>query len=162
MHYFFKYPNEIPFVIDDERQAWNLLRNTSNWQKKGLTYIGQSKGILFTEIMASIKATVRALEESLNIAREELAKYMVTKDKFKFDSLLDENDPKMIKVSLLITEKEEETQKLTKEIEKANKEVHTKAFQAELEEAEKNPKHPNNFEKEFALNEKNLDINVIK
>jgi len=165
MHFFFQYGNEQPFVIDNEKQAWDLLRTSqsSKWVKKGLKYIGQSKGIIYKSVMAGIVKQQLEISNKIKKVQQELINYEKGFEKAKFEELLEANDVKLLKFKSIIESKEEEIQALSKEMEILIKPAKEEAFNGELEEARGNTTPPGDFTIEMgSLNEKNIPLTAIK
>ncbi len=129
-----------------EQEAWGLLRNRSNWMRRDFKMIGVSDGKTYARIMTQSAHKKQALEQKTQQLAQEITRYNKTYDKFKFDDLLDDEDPKMIKVKGILDNLNAEYEKAKAEFDNINKMIVEEAFKAELDVARGKLEMPENFD----------------
>ncbi len=147
--FFFRYPKEKPFAVDKEEHAWDLYANQSNWTKRGLMYVGQSDGAVYYEMIKKVKTECKEMQDKINQIKKDLLRYDETFKQFKFKDLMDDKDPKMIKLNSLTAELEKKLDNLIEKHSKIKKEIMDKAIEAEIAIARKNKLPPAN--KDFKI-----------
>ena len=86
----------------EEKEAWNILKNRSNWQRSDFKIVGVSDGKKYVEAIKNASEEKRKVDTQIAEKSSELTRYLNTLDKFKFDQLLDDSDEKVIKVKNII------------------------------------------------------------
>ena len=127
-----------------EQEAWGLFHNRTEWMRHDFKIIGTSDGKTYVRVMKESENMKANLEAEVRRLSAELTRYLKTYDKFKYDDLLEDDDPKVLKAK-------EITDKLQKELDEKNlnlnsisKTIVEKAFNAELEVARGHIEHPTN------------------
>ena len=132
----------------EEKATWEVLNDTANpWRRQGWEIIGCSDGKTYQKVFTENGKKIEVLKEEASDILTEIQRYQETKERFKFSELLEDDDPKMIRVNKLLSEKEKEYEVKTKEMQELRKNAAKLAFEAELEEARKNPdERPRNLD----------------
>lgn len=138
--------NEKDILACDEQECWNLLKNKSNWRRNDFKIIGVSSGVKYIETIKEAQGEIIKTQNELNSLSQDLTRYLNTKDKFKFEELLPDTEPKVIRVNTLIKELEQQISEKNKIINNSNKYIVDKAFQEELKVARGNIEMPSNFD----------------
>lgn len=131
-------------ITCEENEAWNLMRNKSNWQRQDFKFLGMSDGKTYVETIKTAQAEKNRVEGLVAQKSSELTRYLDTLDKFKFEQLLDDSDEKVVKVKGIIAGIQKEIDLLNQEFSKGYQDVVNKAFNAELEKAKGNMIMPQN------------------
>lgn len=127
-----------------EQEAWNLLRNKSNWQRNDFKMIGVSDGTTYVNALKEAGLAKAQNEAKVAEKNTEITRYLNTLDKFKFELLLDDKDEKVVKVKGIIDGLKKEVSDLTQEFSKGQQEIVNRAFEAELSRARGNMEMPSN------------------
>lgn len=128
----------------DEHTAYNTMKNRTNWQRSDFAVIGTSDGSIFKKVLKENKTKQVELSKEQKEISKILKKYIDTKDRFLFEELLDEEDPKVQKVNTFIEQYEEKLKEVEGRIKNFSSDMITSAFNKELEEAKKHPRFPKN------------------
>lgn len=137
-------PNDV--FACSEQEAWNQLRNRSNWQRNDIKLIGVSDGKTYVRIMAQANIERAELETKMKQFAQDITKYNKTYDKFKFEDLLADDDEKVIKLKGILDDLNTKYEQAHKELNDFNKIIVEKAFKAELEIAKGHIEMPENFD----------------
>jgi len=131
-----------------ERSAWDLLycRNWNSINNEKFTIVGVSDGTTYVKMLKEGEKARIELERELQSKSREVTRYMQTLDRFKFDELLSDSDEKVVKVTEIINKLNAEIDELNARLNQIQKEVVTKAFEAELAKATGNIEQPQNFD----------------
>lgn len=130
----------------DEQEAWNLVRNKSNWQRQDFKIIGVSDGQTYVNALKEATKEKETIDALIAQKSTELTRYLNTLDKFKFDELLEDDNEKVLKVKAIIKGIEKEIDDLNAKFAKGFQDVVDKAFNAELEKARGNIEMPSNHD----------------
>lgn len=142
--FFFRYDDEKPFAIDKEEHAWDLYAHQSQWTRRGLKYIGQSTGAVYYGMIKKVEIECKELQIQIDKIKKDLASYDTTFQKFKFEDLMDDDDPKMIKLNSITEDLEKKFETAMQEYTKIKKGIVDTAIEAEIVEARKNTTPPAN------------------
>lgn len=129
-----------------EQEAWGLFHNRSNWMRRDFKIIGVSDGMTFLRIMKDSESLKFNLEKKVKELSTELTRYLKTYDKLKYEDLLEDTDPKMIKVKGITDGIQADLDKANAELQDIVTNVTLKAFNAELEVARGHIEHPKNHD----------------
>lgn len=129
-----------------EQEAWNQLRNRSNWQRNDIKLVGVSDGKTYANIMAQANNERALLEQKTKQIAVEITKYNKTYDKFKFEDLLEDDDPKVLKLKGILDELNTKYEQASKELNDFNSIIVKKAFDAEFAIAKGHIEMPENFD----------------
>lgn len=127
-----------------EDEAWNLLKNRTNWMRADFKIIGVSDGTTYHKILREGKQKLPEIQKEVVEIQTEITEYTATEKDLKYKELAEENDERLLKIKAI---KKNLTDKLTqklKEIEEINTKLEKKAFEAELEVARGNIEMPDN------------------
>lgn len=133
------------FAIN-EKGAWDLLhnQNRNNLYSHVYKVVGVSDGRTYVETLRNSQNDKVELEQKQQEETRNLTRYINSLDRFKFEELLEDTDPKMIKVKELIAEKEKIVADLNDKLANITKTNIQKAFNAELEKARGHIEMPEN------------------
>jgi hypothetical protein len=138
--WFFRRLHDDKILPMEEKAAWDVINDTSNqWRRQGFELLGCSDGSTYQKVFQENTKKVVVLKEECNKILKEIQRYAATKERLKFNELLDDADQKMIRVEKIIADKEKEYEAKTNELQTLRSDAGTIAFNAELEEAKKNP-----------------------
>jgi FtsZ-binding cell division protein ZapB len=124
-----------------ETEAYSLL-HPQQPNAKRFRLVGTSDGKKYVEIIKTAGIEKQSIQNQVRAKSSDITRYLNTLDKFKFEELLDDTDPKVIKVREIIASLQLEIDKLNEGLANIQKLVVDKAFQAELEIARKTPEQP--------------------
>jgi hypothetical protein len=127
-----------------EQEAWDILHNVSNWQRRDFKLIGHSDGTTYFKSIKESKNKLPKIRTEIAELEGELSQYSKTEERFKFEDLLDDKDPKMVKVKELKKGILDKLKVKNKEINGLTKNINQTAFDAELEKARGNIVMPGN------------------
>lgn len=116
----------------DEQEAWNTLRNRSNWQRQDFKIVGVSDGTKYVESLKSATKEKEIIDSKISEKSAEMTRYLNTLDKFKFDQLLEDTDEKVVKVKGIISGLQKEIDELNKKFAEGYQSIVNKAFDEEL------------------------------
>ena len=124
-----------------EIEAYSLL-HPQQPNAKRFKLVGTSDGKKYVEIIKTAGIEKQNIQNQIRAKSSDITRYLNTLDKFKFEELLDDTDPKVIKVREIIASLQLEIDKLNEGLANIQKLVVDKAFQAELEIARLKPEQP--------------------
>lgn len=139
--YFFKRGDGYIFATE-EAEAWEIVRGQGNWARKDFTYIGRSDGSEYKRIMSEGKERKLSIKKQIDKINADIAKYLKVEERLRFDEVLPETDPKVIRVKEEIAKLEKAIEPLQDEYQNFHARLHQKAFDAEVAKAE--PTRPQN------------------
>jgi len=128
----------------DEQEAWNTLRNRSNWQRQDFKIIGVSDGTKYVESLKNATKEKELIDAQISTKSAEMTRYLNTLDKFKFELLLDDTDEKVAKVKAIISGLQKEIDELNKQFSQGFQSIVNKAFDEELARARGHIEYPQN------------------
>lgn len=131
-----------------EIDAWNTLKNASNWQRKDFKLVGTSDGKTYKKVLAKSKAKREELNVKLQEIRTKLERYVAAEEKMLYTDLLEETDPKVLRARQLRDDATAELVLLEDELQNLSQTIVTEAFNAELEAAKLTPRMPENMDVE--------------
>ena len=133
------------FAIN-EKGAWDLQynQNRNNLYSRKYKIVGVSDGRTYVDIIKNSQNEKAELERLLSTESDELSRYVNTLDRFKFNELLEDEDPKVLRAKELIKKKEENIADINNKLVNIHKIIIEKAFKAELEKARGNIEKPAN------------------
>lgn len=124
-----------------ETEAYTLTHPTQANAKR-YRIVGTSDGKVYASILKTAGIEKQDLQNQVRVKSSDITRYLNTLDKFKFEELLEDTDPKVIRVKELIAKLQGEIDKLNEGLANIQKLVVDKAFNAELEIARKNIELP--------------------
>ena len=127
-----------------EQEAWGLFHNRTEWMRRDFKIIGTSDGKTYVRVMKENENTKGNLEAEVRKLSAELTRYLKTYDKFKYDDLLEDDDPKVMKAKEITDKLQAELDEKNKELQNITKTIVEKAFNAELEVARGHIEYPTN------------------
>lgn len=130
----------------DEQEAWNLVRNRSNWQRQDFKIVGVSDGQTYVKALQEATKEKENIDNLIAQKSTEMTRYLSTLDKFKFDELLEDSNEKVVKVKAIIDGIQKEIDELNTQFSKGFQDVVDKAFNAELEQARGHIEQPTNHD----------------
>lgn len=141
--YFFKRGDGF-ILACEETEAWGLMRGQGNWARKDFAYIGTSDGKTYKRIVDAGNKEKLELKEEIKKLKSDINKYLKTLERFKFEDLLDDDDPKVKRANELISKLEKSLEEKEKTLKKFAQTLIKKAFNAEVEVAKKDKTKPSN------------------
>jgi len=132
-----------------EREAWNTLRSSSNWQRRDFKIVGVSDGKTYQEKINRSRSKKIEIEKQLKVLQEKLDRYISTEDSLLYDDLLEETDPKVKRVRELREVAKKELEGVQTQLQNFSQKLVTGAFNEELEKAKLTPRQPRNFDIEI-------------
>lgn len=113
-------------------EAWDLLRNTSNWQRRDFKLVGYSEGNAYFSHVKQEMSKHADFKKEVEEMERNLERYRKTEEKLIFDDLLEDDDPKVKKARARIAELdgvlEGKQEKLNKYISQVNQEAFEKEW----------------------------------
>lgn len=128
----------------DEEEAWNTLRNRSNWQRQDFKIVGVSDGRGYVDALQSASKEKAQVDALISTKSTEMTRYLNTLDRFKFEELLEDSNEKVVKVKGIIAGLQKEIDELNQKFAKGYQSVVDKAFKDELERARGHIEYPQN------------------
>jgi hypothetical protein len=142
--WFMEKENGEVFAID-EAGAWDLLhQNANSMYRRRYKIVGVSDGQTYVQMIKNANNEKATIESQIAEKNRELTRYYETFDKFKFEELLEDTDPKVIRVKEITTRLQTELSELNSNFANINKVIVSKAFNAEFEKAKGNIEMPSN------------------
>ena len=126
-----------------ETEAYSLLHPTQMTAKR-FVIIGVSDGKTYVEIMKNAGKEKTELQNKVRTLSSDITRYLTTLDKFKFEELLEDTDPKVIRVKEIMNKLQGEIDLANEGLANIQKLVVDKAFNAELEVAKGKIEQPRN------------------
>lgn len=142
--WFFQGADGKPFAAN-EKEAFDLLTNRSNWRRQDLRMLGMSDGTTYYETVKGSKSKIAELKEKVKEKKATLNKYIAGHDKLMFEDFAEKDDPRVIRAKKLIKEVEDELEPLEKELYDVQHNIIQTAFNAELDKARGNMVKPRDF-----------------
>jgi hypothetical protein len=142
--WFFEGADGKPFAVN-EKEAWDLLTNKSQWRRHDLKMLGASDGQTYHETIKGAGGRTKELQKQIADKKSSLDRYIKGHDKLMFEDFLDEDDPKVQRAKEVIAKVEAEIDPLEKELKDIKGNLVQKAFNAELEKARGNMQNPRDF-----------------
>lgn len=128
-----------------EVEAYSLLHPTQMGAKR-YKIVGVSDGRVYVEVMKNAGKEKSALETRVRTLSTDITRYLNTLDKFKFEELLEDTDPKVIRVKEIMSKLQAEIDIANEGLANIQKLVVDKAFNAELVVAKGKIEQPRNFD----------------
>lgn len=133
----------------EEREAWDVCNNRSNWKRRDFTLLGTSDGTTYHRIVKESMAQAKVLEPQIAAKKEELSKYMRAEEKLIMDEAVDmegdpadevneENKKKVLRLRGIMDRLHEDLDKIEEEYRAATSAVVKRATDAELAVAREN------------------------
>jgi hypothetical protein len=129
----------------EEKEAFELMTNKSQWRRHDLKLIGVSDGTAYNSVIDGAGDKVRETKEQMLEMKKTLKKYEAGLEKLLFEEFAEEDDPRVLRAKKLIEDTEAKLAPLQKEIEDYTVNIRQKAFDAELEQARGNIENPRDF-----------------
>jgi molybdopterin converting factor small subunit len=142
--WFFEGADGKPFAVN-EREAFSLLTNKSEWRRRDIKMLGASDGTTYHEVVKSAGPRKEELKEEIKKVKDVLNKYIAGHDRLMFDEFAEEDDPRVQRAKKLIAETEEKLEPLENELKELRENLIKRAFNAELEKARGNMQRPKDF-----------------
>lgn len=136
-------------IAVEEKEAWDMLYNTSQWKRRDFRFIGCSDGKTYKKMVEESMGTAAKLLPEIDAANTEIEKYRNVEAKLMIDEIVDmdgdpsdvkneENKNKVIRLRKIITKLEDKLEKLQSEYNNHTANVVRRATAAELEVARAN------------------------
>jgi type IV secretory pathway VirJ component len=138
--------NEKDIFACDEKEAWGLFQNRSNWRRNDFKMIGVSDGQTYVKVLRDSQNEINQVRSEVEALSRDLTRYLDTRDNLKFKELLPDTDEKMKRVDALIKDLQDKVDAKNVILNNAQKYVVEKAFNAELEMARGKIEMPSNFD----------------
>lgn len=138
--------NENDIFACQEEEAWGLFHNRTNWMRSDFKIIGVSDGQTYVRMLKEAGNFKGELEKKVAELSKEITKYSHAYDKFKYEELLEDTDPKVVKLHGILKDLNEQLDKANAELNDIQRVVIKKAFDAELEVARGHIEHPSNHD----------------
>jgi hypothetical protein len=133
----------------EEREAWDLLNNKSQWKSHDFQFIGFSDGKTFQAYVNKASKGAEALLPELTKKRAEIAKYRSLEEKLMLDEMVDmDGDPsdaeneankkKVLRLRGILDKYEDQLEELEKQYRKLTSDVVKSAEAEELKVAQEN------------------------
>ena len=129
----------------NESEANEIMRNRTNWMRRDFKMLGVSDGTTYKKVKTEEKAKIASVKEEVKQLNIELTKYLKTLERFKFDELLEDTDPKVMRANELIKNLETKIDEKNDYLKNAMKLIDKKAFDAEFAKAKGNIEMPNDI-----------------
>lgn len=133
-----------PFAVN-EKEAWTLLTNKSNWRRQDIKMLGMSDGETFHKVIKEAGPRKEELKTQIAEIKKKLNKYIAGHDRLMFEEFAEEDDPRVVRAKELIKKTEDELDPVEAELDALQLGLYEKAFNAELEKARGNMVSPRNF-----------------
>jgi len=130
-------------IAVSEPEAYSLTHPTQ-MNAKRYQIIGVSDGKTYVEIMKNAGKEKQELNNKVRTLSSDITRYLNTLDKFKFEELLEDTDPKVIRVKEIMNKLQGEIDVANEGLANIQKLVVDKAFNAELEVARGHIELPKN------------------
>lgn len=92
--WFFERMGDGKIFACEEREAWQICFNKSNWKRRDFRLLGTSDGTTFYKIVKESMVEARQLEPQIEVKRTELQRYMDAEEKLIMNEAVDmEGDP---------------------------------------------------------------------
>lgn len=127
-----------------EQEAWDLLKNRTNWMRHDFKIVGVSDGTTYHRVLREGRSQLPQLERESQELQKEIGEYSETERYLKFKELVDEGDERLAKVKRLKADLNAKLQKKLEEIQEVTTGLERKAFDAEFEVAKGNIEMPSN------------------
>jgi len=136
-------------IAVEEKEAWDMLNNTSSWKFKDFQFIGQSDGTTYQRVVKESLAAANKLAPEIEELKKTIARYRNQEDRILMDEVIDmEGDPsdtvneagkqKIIRLRGIVAREEDKLEKLEAAHRKATADVVKNATDAELKVAIEN------------------------
>ncbi len=130
-------------IICEEREAWDIVNNRSEWKRHDFKLVGVSDGTTFQRIVKESIANAQRLEPEINKLEAELTRYEKAEDKLVVEEAVDmEGDPsdtvneanklKVLRLKKIIARLEEQLNAKQKEYREVVSDVVKRATDAEF------------------------------
>lgn len=87
-------PRAGEIIAIEEKEAWDVLNNTSTWKFRGFSFIGHSDGTTFQKIINESMSKARVLEPQMAALKAEVDRLVAQEDRFMMNEVVDmEGDP---------------------------------------------------------------------
>ena len=130
-------------IAVSETEAYALTHPTQ-FNSKRFKIVGVSDGKIYVSVMKQAGKEKQELENKVKALSSDITRYLNTLDKFKFEELLEDTDPKVIKVREIMDKLQAEIDLANDGLANIQKLVVDKAFNAELEVARGHIELPRN------------------
>lgn len=149
-------------IYAEEAQAWELINSRGEWRRHDFQLVGMSDFKLFKKLIDEGEKEIEVMKLNLVQLRDEVRRYEMSYERFKFDELLEETDEKVIRVNTILKEKNKAIQSLVNEIEVKRSNLHKEALEKEMELARGNKATPQNQDVHYPFGRKNDIGNVTR
>lgn len=136
-----------------ESEAWELLKNRTNWMRNDFKIVGVSDGMTYAKSVSASRIKADSLRVEVDSLLPDVEKYKQTEKKLIYEDLVDPTDTspateadreKLSKVRSIIQKLEVTINAKRKELFEAEKNINQTAFNAELEVARGHIEYPSN------------------
>lgn len=143
------FPNQGQIIAVEEKEAWDMLYNTSTWKRRDFRFIGHSDGKTYKKVVEESMGMAHKLLPEIESTRAEVEKYRNIEGKLMVDEIVDmDGDPsdeanelnknKVLRLRKIITKHENKLEELEKDYSNHTANVIHRATDAELEVARAN------------------------
>lgn len=127
-----------------EQEAWNLMKNKTEWMRRDFKLVGQSDGQTYFETLKNSKAEAREMLEKKKALQTDLARYVETENDLRFKQLKDDDDEMVKRVLEKIANINKQIVEIDEKLASFNTLMVEKAFNLELEKAKISQALPKN------------------
>lgn len=130
----------------EEKEAWGLFQNKSNWRRNDFKIVGVSNGQVYLETIKNSQNEIATLTSEVQTLSKDLTRYLDSRDRLQFDQFVPETDERIIRANKLIKDLQDKLDEKNAILANAQKYVVEKAFKAELEVARGHIEYPSNHD----------------
>jgi len=147
--WFFERMGDGTIIACEEREAWQIVYNRSNWKRRDFRLLGTSDGTTFHRIVKESMTEAHQLSPQIDTKKAELQKYMDREENLLLDEVVDmEGDPsdainesnkqKVLRLREIMNRLHNELDSMEARYKEVTSSVLKRASDAELEVAKKN------------------------
>lgn len=129
-----------------EQEAWELLKNRTNWMRRDFKIVGVSDGTTYHKVLRESARELPALQKQSSEIQAEIGEYTKTEHRLKFEDLVDDTDERMVKIKGIKSGLMKKLDGVLKQIQELTTGIEKKAFDAEFEVAKGNIEMPSNHD----------------
>lgn len=134
----------------EEKEAWDICNNRSEWKRKDFKLLGTSDGTTYQKVIAESRSAADRLSPIVTTLEKEVERYVNLEEKFMLENIVDmdlddeldaenaEHKKKVLKIRGIIDRKKEQLASSKKEYQAAVSGATKAAIDAELEVAKEN------------------------
>lgn len=132
----------------EEKEAWDICNNRSEWKRRDFKILGTSDGKRYQQVIKDSRSAADRIAPQITALEQELARYVNMEDKYMMDNIVDMDDTedpenvehvkKVKKLQKIISTKRTQLIAVRSEFQKHVSDAVTRAIAAELEVAKTN------------------------